>query len=71
MATSLSFHPFHSNRPHPVLDRAAAAWQRLSREIRIRRDLNRLGAFDDAALSDLGLSRGGIEGAIRDGRPGH
>ena len=64
-ASSLSNSPvFHVHR-FPILDRLAGFWRRLAHEIRIRNDLRRLAAYDDAALSDIGVSRGGIEGAIR------
>lgn len=38
------------------------------REIHLRRALRDVGALDDAALLDMGISRGGIEDAIRHGR---
>ncbi|MCB8821880.1 DUF1127 domain-containing protein [Microvirga rosea] len=41
----------------------------VAREIRIRRDLRQLSTFGDAALHDIGLSRGNIEDAVRYGRP--
>ena len=41
---------------------------RLAREIRMRRDLRRLSGLDDAMLRDIGITRGGLEGAVRFGR---
>jgi len=52
----------------PVLGHLVEIVRRLAREIRIRSDLRQLGEFDDAALSDIGISRGEIEGAVRGGR---
>ena len=65
-ASTFQHAPIQAHRlPH--LDRLAGFLSRLAREIRIRNDLRRLGAFDDAALSDIGVSRCGIEGAVRSG----
>jgi uncharacterized protein YjiS (DUF1127 family) len=38
------------------------------KEIQLRRALRDVGALDDAALLDMGISRGGIEDAVRHGR---
>ena len=40
----------------------------LLREIRIRRALRDVSTLDDSMLCDIGLSRGGIEEAVRHGR---
>jgi uncharacterized protein YjiS (DUF1127 family) len=48
-----------------VVRRIAAA---VAREVRLRRDLASLRSFDDAMLHDIGLSRGEIESAVREGR---
>lgn len=40
------------------------------REFRVRRDMRVLASLDDAALHDIGLTRGGMEGALRHGRSG-
>lgn len=40
----------------------------LMREIEIRRALRQVHALDDAALNDIGVSRGGIDNAVRRGR---
>lgn len=40
-------------------------WGRLRRELRYRREIEHLNRLDEAALADLGLRRGGIEGAVR------
>ena len=63
-ASTLQQAPIQAHR-FALLDRLVGSLSRLAREIRIRNDLRRLGAFDDAALSDIGVSRGGIEGAVR------
>jgi uncharacterized protein YjiS (DUF1127 family) len=39
----------------------------IAQEWRLRRDLAQLEALDTRALRDIGLSRGGLEGAIRHG----
>jgi uncharacterized protein YjiS (DUF1127 family) len=41
----------------------------VAREYRLRRDMRRLEGLSDYLLSDIGLSRGAIEGAVRHGRP--
>jgi len=47
-----------------------ARWAKaLAQEIRVRRDLRHLEALDDCMLTDIGLSRGGLEEAVRSGRP--
>lgn len=53
--------------------RRARAWiacaaASLAREIRIRRDLRIVSGLDDAMLRDIGIARGGLEGAVRFGR---
>lgn len=40
----------------------------LLREIRIRRALRDVSTLDDSMLCDIGLSRGGVEEAVRHGR---
>lgn len=40
----------------------------IAEEIRIRRALREVSALDDTALYDIGLSRSGIEDAVRHGR---
>jgi uncharacterized protein YjiS (DUF1127 family) len=39
-----------------------------ARELRARRDMERLAEFDDHMLRDIGLTRSEIEGAVRRGR---
>jgi hypothetical protein len=51
-----------------ALEVVARGVSRVAREIRIRRDLRRLSGLDDAMLRDIGLARGGLEGAVRCGR---
>jgi uncharacterized protein YjiS (DUF1127 family) len=41
----------------------------LAEEIRLRRSLRQLSAFDDAMLHDIGVDRGSLEDAVRFGRP--
>jgi uncharacterized protein YjiS (DUF1127 family) len=53
-----------SRKPNPVLGLVGA----ILREIRLRRALRDVGALDDSALVDMGISRGGIEDAVRHGR---
>jgi len=48
-----------------LLERLAAA---LLREIRVRRDLRTLSGLGETALHDIGLTRGGLEDAVRHGR---
>ena len=44
-------------------------WRHVKRELAIRDDLHALEAMNDAGLADLGISRGGLDGAVRHGRP--
>src|SRR3712207_272363 len=39
----------------------------IAREVRVRRDMNRLAEFDDHMLHDIGIARTDIEGAVRRG----
>jgi uncharacterized protein YjiS (DUF1127 family) len=41
----------------------------IRREMRVQRDLHQLEALDDHRLHDIGLDRGAIEDAVRNGRP--
>jgi uncharacterized protein YjiS (DUF1127 family) len=41
---------------------------RAVQELRLRRDISVLAALDDRVPADIGLSRGGVESAIRSGR---
>jgi uncharacterized protein YjiS (DUF1127 family) len=47
---------------------AAAPFVWLWREIQARRDRHLLAALDERSLADVGLSRGSIEYALRNGR---
>jgi uncharacterized protein YjiS (DUF1127 family) len=65
----------HSPRPltigtpaSSVLGMLLTVLAALSQRLRMRRDLHDLLSLDDAALHDIGLSRGGIEHAVRHGR---
>jgi uncharacterized protein YjiS (DUF1127 family) len=40
----------------------------IAHEIRIHRDMRILSSLGDAALQDIGLTRGSVEGAVRHGR---
>jgi uncharacterized protein YjiS (DUF1127 family) len=64
---SLASHPARRSggRRPSVFARAA---QFLAREFRARRDLRLLSSLDESALRDIGLSRGGLEDAVRHGR---
>jgi uncharacterized protein YjiS (DUF1127 family) len=42
----------------------------IANELRIRRDMRRLGTMDDHMLEDIGLRRGEIEYCVRYGRDG-
>jgi uncharacterized protein YjiS (DUF1127 family) len=68
--TSLTHrHPLSSASPFATGFRLFRSWiATLAREIEIRRDIRRLAAFDDGMLHDVGLSRSGIEDAVRHGR---
>lgn len=44
---------------------ARRAWDRVRRELRLRRDIQHLRRLDDSHLADLGLTPGAIEGAVR------
>jgi uncharacterized protein YjiS (DUF1127 family) len=64
----------HSPRPltigtpaSSVLGMLLTVLAALSQRLRMRRDLHDLLSLDDAALHDIGLSRGGIEHAVRHG----
>ena len=48
--------------------RIRGLFEALAREIRIRRALRDVSSLDDNILCDIGLSRGGIEDAVRHGR---
>jgi uncharacterized protein YjiS (DUF1127 family) len=50
--------------------RSFLAWiaEVVVREFRVRRDMRVLASFDEAALHDIGLTRGSMEGALRYGR---
>jgi uncharacterized protein YjiS (DUF1127 family) len=43
--------------------------RRAVQELRLNRDMRALSALDERALADLGLTRGGVESAIKGGRP--
>ncbi len=48
-----------------------AAGRRLARELRIRRAIRAMQDLDEAMLHDVGLTRDGIEDAVRHGRANH
>ena len=64
---STTFHWISEKAPAKP-SRIEGLFRSLLREIRIRRALREIGTLDDAALFDIGLSRGGIEDAVRHGR---
>ena len=47
---------------------ALAVYAMFARELRLRRDMRRLGGFSDHMLRDIGIARSDIEGAVRRGR---
>ena len=47
---------------------AASLIEGAARELRARRDTERLAQYDDHMLRDIGLTRSDIEGAVRRGR---
>ena len=49
---------------------AAQSWQMFAGKMEARRTRAHLSRLDDHMLKDIGLSRGSIESAIRDGRSG-
>jgi uncharacterized protein YjiS (DUF1127 family) len=42
---------------------------RIAEEVRIHRSMRQLASLDEAMLRDIGLDRGGVEDAVRHGRP--
>lgn len=63
--------PRRTPAPAPGLGRVCALADLLSRltvEWRLRREIRSLEGFDDTMLQDIGVSRGGIEDAVRHGR---
>jgi uncharacterized protein YjiS (DUF1127 family) len=51
-----------------LLSRSSIVLAALAREWRLRRELRALESLDSRALQDIGLGRGGLEGAVRHGR---
>jgi uncharacterized protein YjiS (DUF1127 family) len=51
-----------------LLRLAYAAYAVIAREMRLRRDMQRLAEYDDAMLRDIGITRMDIEGIVRRGR---
>ena len=47
------------------------AFASIAREVRLRRDLRNLQRLDDVMLQDIGLGRGELEDAVRNGRSGN
>ena len=72
MSASLSTHSVPGGLPvgwgQRALELIARGVSSLAHEVRIRRDLRRLSGLDDAILHDIGVARGGLEGAVRFGR---
>ena len=52
-----------------ALSTAASALANLWHEYRLRRDRRLLEGFGERELSDIGIGRGQIDGAVRHGRP--
>jgi uncharacterized protein YjiS (DUF1127 family) len=59
-----------SRLAHEVFALATRLIEGAARELRVRRDMERLAEFDDHMLRDIGLARTDIEGAVRRGRDG-
>jgi uncharacterized protein YjiS (DUF1127 family) len=58
----------HRPRRKSLLAIAFQPWQMLAGVLEARRTRAELSRLDDYMLKDIGLSRGSIESAIRDGR---
>ncbi len=52
-----------------LLHLAYTAYAAIAREIRLRREMQRLAEYDDCMLRDIGITRMDIEGVVRCGRP--
>ena len=63
----------HDSQPRfwSLLALALTPWQMLGRRMSERQTYRDLSRLDDYMLKDIGLSRGGIHSAIRDGRNRH
>ncbi len=59
----------HRAPRHGLSAIAMRPWQMLARLMARRRDYARLSSLDDYMLRDIGLTRGSIRAAFRDGRP--
>ena len=65
--------PEETNPLHAALNvfrSVARLAARIAREIAVRRDMRRLGEFNDHMLRDIGIVRADIEGAVRRGHDG-
>ena len=51
-----------------VFELACHLMEGLAREVRVRRDMNRLAEFDDRMLRDIGITRVDIDRVVRNGR---
>ncbi len=58
----------HRARRKSLLAVAFQSWQTLAGKLEARRTRAHLSRLDDHMLKDIGLSRGSIESAIRNGR---
>lgn len=66
-STSHLQRPWHTS----FLAIASWPWQMLARRMIERRDYAQLSSLDDHLLKDIGISRGNIRSAIREGRKRH
>ncbi|WP_246529449.1 DUF1127 domain-containing protein [Microvirga zambiensis] len=57
-----------SEKPAAKPSRIKSLFASLMHEIEIRRALREVGALDEAALHDIGISAGNLEDAVRCGR---
>ena len=60
--------PASPRRAAELLRPVLAAYAVVVRELRVRREMQRLAEYDDRMLHDLGIVRADIEGSIRHGR---
>ncbi|WP_188311973.1 DUF1127 domain-containing protein [Salinarimonas soli] len=68
MAQLMSFRAASAAPAFRVLAALRGILAAIRREMRVHRDLRQLESFDDHRLHDIGLDRGAIEDAVRNGR---
>jgi uncharacterized protein YjiS (DUF1127 family) len=65
--TSLSASGSHQSRRAVVSGLLRRLVEKIAFELEVRRSLREVQSFDDKMLRDIGLQRGGIEHALRNG----